>query len=149
MDFKEIKTILEFMDQNKLVEFEYEENGKRIKLRKGEEGAARIVPAAMAMPPAAASSTSPGPAAPAERPANVVEFKSPLVGTFYRSPKPGSPPFVRDGEDVKADKVLCIVEAMKVMNEIKAPFDGKVVEVLAKDGQAVEFGASLFLIEKK
>jgi acetyl-CoA carboxylase biotin carboxyl carrier protein len=147
MDFKEIKTILEFMDQNKLVEFEYEENGKRIKLRKGEEAVARVLPAPVAAPVAAVP--VPAAAAPAARPANVVEFKSPLVGTFYRSPKPGAPPFAREGEEVKADKVLCIVEAMKVMNEIKAPFDGKIVEVLAKEGQAVEFGAPLFLIEKK
>lgn len=142
MDFKEIKTILEFMDQNKLVEFEYEENGKRIKLRKGEEGTGRLLHAPLIAPAAA-------PAPVAARAENVVEFKSPLVGTFYRSPKPGSPPFAREGEAVKPDKVLCIIEAMKVMNEIKAPFEGKIVEVLAKDGQAVEFGAPLFLIEKK
>jgi acetyl-CoA carboxylase biotin carboxyl carrier protein len=146
MDFREIKTILEFMEQNKLVEFEYEENGKRIKLRKGEEAPARIL---TAVPAAAPANPTPAPAPAAARTSNVAEFKSPLVGTFYRSPKPGSPPFVREGEEVKADKVLCIIEAMKVMNEIKAPFDGKIVEVVAKDGQAVEYGATLFLIEKK
>lgn len=148
MDFKEIKTILEFMDQNRLVEFEYEENGKRIKLRKGEEGSGRLIATPLAMP-APAAAAAPAPAAPAARPTNVVEFKSPLVGTFYRSPKPGAPPFVREGDEVKTDKVICIVEAMKTMNDIKAPFEGRIVEILAKDGQAVEFGAPLFLIEKK
>jgi acetyl-CoA carboxylase biotin carboxyl carrier protein len=143
MDLREIRDILEFMEQNQLVEFEYEENGKRIRLRKGEAAETRRSAAPAAPAPAPAAATTP------PRPANQVEFTSPLVGTFYRSPKPGAPPFVREGEEIKPDKVLCIVEAMKVMNEIKSPFEGRIVEVLAKDGQAVEFGAPLFLIEKK
>ena len=143
MDLKEIKTILEFMNQNGLVEFEFEENGKRIKLRKGEAGTAPLVLSAVPAPAPVAAAPAP------EKPAKGTVFPSPLVGTFYRSPKPGSPMFVRDGDEVKADKVLCIVEAMKVMNEIKAPYECRVIEAVAKDGQAVEFGAPLFLIEKK
>jgi acetyl-CoA carboxylase biotin carboxyl carrier protein len=71
------------------------------------------------------------------------------VGTFYRSPKPGAPPFIEVGDEVQAEQVLCIIEAMKVMNELKAPFDGIVRDIVAKDGQAVEYNDSLFVIEKK
>lgn len=152
MDMKEIKAIIDLMDQNRLVEFEYEEGGKRIKLRRS-DGIVQAVPAvAAAAVPAAAPASAPPPAAPVvtpARPANVIEFRSPLVGTFYRSPKPGSPAFVEVGDDVVAEQVLCIVEAMKVMNELKAPFDGIIREILAKDGQAVEYNDVLFLIEKK
>lgn len=156
MDMKEIKAIIDLMDQNRLVEFEYEEGGKRIKLRRA-DGAMQGVPMPMPMPaptpvPMPASSAAPGPAATAPtagRPANVIEFRSPLVGTFYRSPKPGSPPFVEAGDEVAAEQVLCIVEAMKVMNELKAPFDGIIREILPKDGQAVEYNDVLFVIEKK
>ena len=93
------------------------------------------------VPPAAPEGNS--------RPANVVEFKSPLVGTFYISPKPDADPFVKAGDEVGPEKVICIIEAMKVMNEIKAEMSGVVREVLVKNSQAVEFGEPLFLIEKE
>ena len=80
---------------------------------------------------------------------NLDEFKSPLVGTFYRTPRPDAEPFVNVGDEVSPDKVICIIEAMKVMNEIKAEMNGIVREVLAKNSQAVEYGELLFLIEKK
>jgi acetyl-CoA carboxylase biotin carboxyl carrier protein len=148
MDMKEIKAIIELMDQNRLVEFEYEEGGKRIKLRRG-DGVVHAVPMGVPLAPSVAGApASPAPAAPA-RPSNASDFRSPLVGTFYRSPKPGSPPFVEVGDEVAAEQVLCIVEAMKVMNELKAPFDGIIREILPKDGQAVEYNDVLFVIEKK
>ena len=150
MNLDEIKSILQLMEANKLVEFEYEDDGRRLKLRRAED---RIVTAAvpMAVPAAlpAAAPSSAAPAAEAARPANVTEFKSPLVGTFYRSAKPDSDAFVNVGDEVGPEKVLCIIEAMKVMNEIKAEMSGVVRDVLVKNGQAVEFGEPMFLIEKK
>jgi len=151
MNLDEIKSILQLMEANKLVEFEYEDDGRRLKLRRAEDR-----PIATAVPmaaPAAVSAAAPAAAAaaPAEaaRPANVTEFKSPLVGTFYRSAKPDSDAFVNIGDEVGPEKVLCIIEAMKVMNEIKAEMSGVVRDILVKNGQAVEFGEPMFLIEKK
>ena len=152
MNLDEIKSILQLMEANKLVEFEYEDDGRRLKLRRAED---RIITTAvpMAMPAAmtAAAPASPAGGVPAEaaRPANVTEFKSPLVGTFYRSAKPDSDPFVNIGDEIGPEKVICIIEAMKVMNEIKAEMSGVVRDVLVKNGQAVEFGEPMFLIEKK
>jgi len=152
MNLDEIKSILQLMEANKLVEFEYEDDGRRLKLRRAED---RIVTTAVpmavpaALPVASAPAASSAPAAEAARPANVTEFKSPLVGTFYRSAKPDSDAFVNVGDEVGPEKVLCIIEAMKVMNEIKAEMSGVVRDVLVKNGQAVEFGEPMFLIEKK
>jgi len=152
MNLDEIKSILQLMEANKLVEFEYEDDGRRLKLRRAEDrivttGVPMAVPASL--PVAAAPMPSAAPAAEAARPSNVIEFKSPLVGTFYRSAKPDSEPFVNVGDEVGPDKVLCIIEAMKVMNEIKAEMNGVVRDILTKNGQAVEFGEAMFLIEKK
>jgi acetyl-CoA carboxylase biotin carboxyl carrier protein len=153
MNLDEIKRILQLMEENKVVEFEYEDQGRRVKLRRAEDRLATAVPIAVpaavplavpAVPPAA-----PAPPGPEGPPSNVTEFKSPLVGTFYRSSKPDSEAFVNAGDEIGPDKVLCIIEAMKVMNEIKAEMSGVVREILVKNGQAVEFGEPLFLIEKK
>ena len=152
MNLDEIKSILQLMEANKLVEFEYEDDGRRLKLRRAED---RIVTAAvpMALPSAVPMAAVPGAAAgsagEAPRPSNLTEFKSPLVGTFYRSAKPDSDPFANVGDEIGPEKVICIIEAMKVMNEIKAEMGGIVREILVKNGQAVEFGEPMFLIEKK
>jgi len=152
MNLDEIKSIIQLMEANKLVEFEYEDDGRRLKLRRAED---RVVTAAMpvavpaSVPMASAVAAAAPAAAPDARPANLTEFKSPLVGTFYRSAKPDSDPFANVGDEVGPEKVLCIIEAMKVMNEIKAEMSGVVREILVKNGQAVEFGEPMFLIEKK
>ena len=152
MNLDEIKKILQMMEENKLVEFEYEEEGRKLKLRRSDEHA---IPAPVsiavptALPMAIPGAPAAVPAAEAAPPSNVVEFKSPLVGTFYRSSKPDADPFVSVGDEVNPEKILCIIEAMKVMNEIKAEMTGIVREVLVKNSQAVEFGETLFLIEKK
>ena len=148
MNFDEIKRILQIMEENKLVEFEYEAEGTRVKLRRAEE---RAAPGAHAVDAPGPGNSSPAaaPAAEAGRPANIVEIKSPLVGTFYRAPKPDAETFVREGDEVNPEKTICIIEAMKVMNEIKAEMNGVVHEVLVKNGQAVEYGEPLFLIESK
>ncbi|MBI2900841.1 MAG: acetyl-CoA carboxylase biotin carboxyl carrier protein [Planctomycetes bacterium] len=153
MDLDEIRRILELMEANKVVELEYEQGDKRIKLRRSDEHA----PAAVAFPPVVASAppltvVAPPPTAetaPPARASNIVEFKSPLVGTFYRAPRPDADPYVNVGDEVGPDKVLCVVEAMKMMNEIKAEMHGIVREILVKNGQAVEYGETLFVIEKK
>jgi acetyl-CoA carboxylase biotin carboxyl carrier protein len=152
MNLDEIKRILQLMEENKLVEFEYEDDGRRVKLRRAEDRAPAPMPIAMpAMTAAAPAAPAAAPAAEAAqaRPANWVEFKSPLVGTFYRSPKPDADVFCNVNDEVGPEKVLCIIEAMKVMNEIKAEMSGVIKEILVKNGQAVEFGEPLFLIEKK
>jgi acetyl-CoA carboxylase biotin carboxyl carrier protein len=150
MNIEEIHKILQLMEEKKLVEFEYEDEGRRIKLRRAEDrplaALPMALPAALPVAPAAAPAA---PAAPAARPSNLVEFKSPLVGTFYRSSKPDAEAFVNVGDEVGPEKVLCIIEAMKVMNEIKAEMSGVVREILVKNSQAVEFGEPMFLIEKK
>src|SRR5262245_20369435 len=153
MNLDEIKSILQLMEANKLVEFEYEDDGRRLKLRRAEDrvvttAVPMAVPASVPMAAVAAPAAAAA-AAPEARPANVTEFKSPLVGTFYRSAKADSAPFVNVGDEVGTEKVLCIIEAMKVMNEIKAEMSGVVREILVKNGQAVEFGEPMFLIEKK
>jgi acetyl-CoA carboxylase biotin carboxyl carrier protein len=155
MDLNEIRKILELMDANRLVEFEYEEEGRKIRLRRPDSGMISgpvMVQAPAPRPQEYAAATAPAPAAPAPapaKPANLVDFKSPLVGTFYRSPKPDADSFVNVGDEVTPDRVLCIIEAMKVMNEIKAEMQGVVREILVKNGQAVEFGEVLFQIEKR
>ena len=155
MDLEELEKILELMDANKLTELEYEEEGKKIRLKR-EDGSAPV-PVAMPMPPMApipvsvpaAPAASAAPATPSALPPNCVEFTAPLVGTFYRAPRPDAEDFVNVGDEITADKVVCIIEAMKMMNEIKAEIKGTIREILVKNGQAIEFGEPLFLIEKK
>ena len=155
MDLEELEKILELMDANKLTELEYEEEGKKIRLKR-EDGSAPV-PVAMPMPPMApipvavpaAPAASAAPATPSTLPPNCVEFTAPLVGTFYRAPRPDSEDFVNVGDEITSDKVVCIIEAMKMMNEIKAEIKGTIREILVKNGQAIEFGEPLFLIEKK
>ena len=151
MNLDDIQKILQIMEDNKLVEFEYEDEGRRVKLRRAED---RVMPTTIAVPaaPMVAAPIAAGPAAaPAEavRPDNLTEFKSPLVGTFYRSPAPDADPFINTGDEIDSEKVVCIIEAMKIMNEIKTEMNGVIKEILVKNGQAVEFGEPLFLIEAK
>ena len=157
MDLKDIKVIVDLMKKNAVSEFEMEEGDFKIKLkresgkpRKGEtvvvqEAAPVILPAA-AVPVAAA----PAPAAPAAAPPPAPEgpeVKSPMIGTFYRRPSPDADSFVEVGSVVEPDTVVCIIEAMKVMNEIKAEVKGTIAEVLLEDGKPVEYGQVLFRIE--
>ncbi len=147
MDPKEIRELIEMISRSSFSTFELEEaDGFKLKLVKGEEPqqvseAAAPAPATPA-PPAAPSAAAAETAAPAD--SGLVEFESPIVGTFYRAPGPDAPPFVDVGQTVKKGQVLCIVEAMKVMNEIESEIDAEVVEVCVDDGQPVEFGEVLF-----
>ena len=152
MELEEIKKIIELMNENSLNEFELEEDGKRITIKKGQSGPVlhtvqAVAPQAMAAVPAA-NSTASAAETPAADQANIVEIKAPFVGTFYRAPSPESEPYVNEGQEVSPDTVLCIVEAMKVMNEIKAEIRGVVREILVENAHAVQYGQPLFKIEK-
>ena len=151
MDIKELKDIaLELMDAlaaKKLGEVELELDNAKIKI-KAAEPAPVIAAASVAAAPAAAPAAESADAAPAEEqlPAGT-QVKSPLVGTFYSSPSPDEPPFVLVGQQVKEGDTLCIIEAMKIMNEIKAPCDGKVIRIMAQPGDMVEYNQVLCVIE--
>ena len=146
MDLKDIKAIVDLMEKNGLTAFEMEKGGFRIALSKGAVAgpAVSYAPAPVAAPAA--------PAAPAEAAAPAAsgkEIPSPMVGTFYTSPSPESPAFVKVGQKVTPDTVVAIIEAMKVMNEIKADARGTIAEVVAENGKPVQFGQALFRIVPK
>lgn len=153
MDIKEIRKLIREMELGKLEELEIEEEGKKIRLKKRSSAPKPVIAAApvfdenWAAQKAASSGAAAVPAGNASREEGVVDFNSPMVGTFYRSSSPEAEPFVNQGSRVKVESVLCIIEAMKVMNEIKAEIAGEIVEVLAKNGEAVEFGQTLFRIK--
>jgi acetyl-CoA carboxylase biotin carboxyl carrier protein len=159
MDLKEIERILELMREHELVEVELSDpdKGMHVKLRKArpEFSGHPILAPAMAVPaPMVASVPSISAVAPAATPAReekdprLAEVPSPMVGTFYRAASPDANPYVEVGQRIAEDSVICIIEAMKVMNEIKAEISGEVVEILLQNGEAVEFGQPLFLIRK-
>ena len=147
MYIKEIKDMINLMNENGLTELEVEKDGVRIRLKKGAGGAYEkaveyVVPQA-----------GPGhheKAAPAQEKAekkNTVEIKAPMVGTFYRSPSPEASPYVNVGDSIEPGQVICIVEAMKLMNEIKSEIKGRILEIQADNAEPVEFGQVLFIIE--
>jgi len=147
-DLAELKRLVALMKANDLGEVEMEEEGRRVRVVRG----GRVVeaaPVAAAQPAAAAPApvASAGPAAPAAAKESLgVEIPSPMVGTFYRSPSPDASPYVEVGDRIGKDSPICIVEAMKVMNEIKAEVEGEILEILVQNGEPVEFGQPLFLV---
>lgn len=150
MELEQIKAIIEMMKENDLTEFSMESNGLKIRIRRGPEGIQQAVvvpqpvPAPVAAPvPAVPAHAAPAPAAPV---AEGKHITSPMVGTFYRSPSPDSPPYIEIGSAVDEETVVCIIEAMKVMNEIKAECKGVITEVLAENAKPVEFGQKLFAV---
>ena len=153
MDLDQLKQILELVREHELAEFEVEQDGLRLKIRKNAAGALVGVPPALPAPPPVAANTavpaSPGAAAPTDDEIELAVVKSPIVGTFYRSPEPGAPSFVEVGTTVKKGQVLCIIEAMKLMNEIDSEYDGEVVNVYVESGQPVQYGERLFAIRTK
>jgi len=156
MDFDEIKQILEMMREHDIAEFELERDNVKLRLRKS--AAAHWTPAPAPaghyvppMPPAAAPAGAPADGAPVLVPADetldLAVVKSPIVGTFYRAPEPGAKNFAEVGDVVRKGQVLCIIEAMKLMNEINAECDGEVVKCYVENGQAVQYGERLFAIK--
>jgi acetyl-CoA carboxylase biotin carboxyl carrier protein len=156
LDLKQIKQIIDLMKRSELSEFEFEEEGFKIKIKRGASGlphitSAPIAPqiysapsADLAMP---AKSSHAAPATPAGDEAGFTYVKSPMVGTFYRSPSPENPAFVDVNAKVEEKTVVCIIEAMKIMNEIQAETKGTIVEVLVENGQPVEYGQRLFKVK--
>ena len=148
MDIKEIKELIALMRRNDLSEFEMETEGFRIKLKKGFDPVITTTPVHYAPPPAETAPPTPGtpapPAAGAAAKPPGREITSPMVGTFYSSASPEASPYVEEGTEVTEDTVVCIIEAMKVMNEIKADARGVIAEILAENGKPVQYGQSLF-----
>ncbi len=152
MDLKDIKAIIDLMKKNSVSEFELERQDFKIKLKRGGNGGGAVyeeAPVVAYVPPTAIAAPAPGgaPAAvPAMAPSNEIEIKSPMIGTFYRSPSPESAPYVEVGTEVNPETVVCIIEAMKVMNEIKAEIKGVITQVLVDNAKPIEFGQPLFKV---
>jgi acetyl-CoA carboxylase biotin carboxyl carrier protein len=153
MNIKEIKEILGLMREHDLCEIELEKEGMKLKLRKNVAGQL-IVERPMAMPHASYAPRQEGGAAaphdssPAEVPTGGPSVRSPMVGTFYSAPAPDQPPYVSVGQSIKEGDVLCIIEAMKLMNEIKSDVSGIIEEILVDNGDPIEFDQPLFRIKK-
>lgn len=150
MEFKDLKRIIELIKANDIVEFELEEETFKLstKLSHAASGVQYIATSAPAAAPSApAPAAAPVPAAAEAPKANAPAIKSPMVGSFYRASSPEADPFVKVGDVVTPDSTVCIIEAMKVMNEIKAEVKGRISKILIENGEAVEFGQSLFEIE--
>jgi len=154
MDIKEIKAVIDLMRKNSLTEFEYEKDGTKIRIQRGPDGKPQVfssspnliatptlVPIPTALAPAPAPTAAPTPTA-----ESLPTINSPMVGTFYGSPAPDAPAYISVGSAVTPESVVCIIEAMKVMNEIKAEMSGTITEILAESGKPVEFGKPLFRI---
>ncbi len=149
MDVKELRRLLRLMRDFELTELEIEEEGHRVRLRRGAEGVIAAAPVAAPAPAPAPAPATTEEAAPAVRDIaaeGLVEITSPMVGTFYRSPSPDEDPFVQVGDAVGPESAVCIIEAMKVMNEIQAEIQGEIREILVNNAEAVEFGQPLFLV---
>ena len=159
MTIEEIKELLRIFNESGVAELELQRGENRLRIRRGGSGleltmpvampaAAAAVPAAPAAPAAAAApAPAPAPVTPPPAAEDGTLVKSPIVGTFYEAPSPGAPPFVKVGDAVEKGQVLCIIESMKLMNDVVSPEDGVVVDVYAEDGMPVEYGHVLFRIE--
>ncbi len=153
MELKDIRAIIDLMKKNDLSVFEMEKDGFKLKLQKGAGEQTLFLPppafppmAHGALPAPAPAAISDAPEAPASGSAAAKEVISPMVGTFYRAASPESPAFIEVGQEVNAETVVCIIEAMKVMNEIKAEVSGVIAEVVAENGKPVQFGQALFKV---
>jgi acetyl-CoA carboxylase biotin carboxyl carrier protein len=152
MDLRKLKTLIDLVSESNISELEITEAEGKVRIVKA--GAAPLVAAPVVMASAPAAAPAPAPAAAAAagsgdapaRPTDKV-IKSPMVGTFYRSASPGAKAFADVGDQVKQGQPVCIIEAMKIMNEIEADVEGKIVRILCENGQAVEFGQPLFIVE--
>ncbi len=158
IDLSELKQILDLVREHDLTELELERDGFKVRVKK--EGAtpipavmakAAVEPLVVAAPPApppppVAAAPPPAPAAPAADELELAVVKSPIVGTFYRAPEPGATPFVSVGTKVRKGQVLCIIEAMKLMNEIESEYEGEVATIYVENGMPVQFGERLFAI---
>ncbi|MBP7776830.1 MAG: acetyl-CoA carboxylase biotin carboxyl carrier protein [Acidobacteria bacterium] len=149
MNSDDIKELLELVQAHDLAEFELEDGGFKLRVKRGGPHiVTHVMPAASAMaaPPAPASGPAPTATAPVEDGTQLAIVKSPIVGTFYRSAEPGAAAFVNVGDTVKKGQVLCIIEAMKLMNEIDSEYEGEITNVYVENGQPVQYGERIFAI---
>jgi acetyl-CoA carboxylase biotin carboxyl carrier protein len=149
MNLKEIKEIISLMEEHGLSEIEIEKGDQKIKLRKNQKpgsGLSMEQPIAIQQFQQPANSVQQAPSQESKA-KNLVEIKAPIVGTFYRSPSPDAAAFVEAGQEIEVGQVVCIIEAMKLMNEIKSEVRGKVIDILVENADPIEFGQILFLIE--
>ena len=160
MNQKELKELIDFLIEKDITEFELERGDVKVRIKRGTEQVVSVATPYAAGPTPVVSSLAghapaSAPAAPhAKETAAAPEegihtVKSPIVGTFYESPSPGSPPFVKAGDTVEVGQILCIVEAMKLMNEIESDVAGEIVKMLVSNGQPIEYGQELFAIRPK
>jgi len=160
MNQKELKELIDFLVEKDITEFELERGDVKVRIKRGAEPV--VIPSVSAPAPipvvagagqpaahAATAAAPPASAAEAAEEAGLHIVKSPIVGTYYEAPSPGSPPFIKIGDEVAAGQVLCIVEAMKLMNEIESDIAGEVVKILVTNNQPIEYGQSLFAIRPK
>jgi acetyl-CoA carboxylase biotin carboxyl carrier protein len=151
VDIKEIRALIDLMKKNGLAVFKMEKEGFKIALEMAGANAQPVIqyaaPAVLPAAPAAAPAPAAAASAPAESASNLKEITSPMVGSFYASPSPDAPPYVTVGQTVTPDTVVCIIEAMKVMNEIKAEVSGVIAEVAVENGKPVQFGQALFRVK--
>ena len=160
MDFKQIQELIKMINKSNIGELVIEEKGFKLSIKQKEEPVPNVIAAPVAAAPVALPTVTAAPPAQqatapaAEKPRaaeqaadNLVTIKSPMIGTFYRSSSPGKPPFVEVGDEVNPGKVVCIIEAMKLFNEIEGEIKGRIVKVLAEDASPVEYDQPLFLVE--
>ncbi|MFH1202277.1 MAG: acetyl-CoA carboxylase biotin carboxyl carrier protein [Candidatus Omnitrophota bacterium] len=148
MNLKEIKEMIALMNENNLTELEIEREGMRIKLKKGmDEAEIRQISYTQTDKTAPHQSFIEEEKAPPQVSKNAFEIKAPMVGTFYRTPSPEAPPFIEVGQEIEVGQVICIIEAMKLMNEIKSEVRGKILEICVDNAEPVEFGQVIFLIQ--
>jgi acetyl-CoA carboxylase biotin carboxyl carrier protein len=162
MDFKQIQELIKMINKSNIGELTIEQKDFRVTIRQKEEQVTQVVAAPMQQapvyaappPPQQIAAQQPSTTAGAEKPkaaetvaANTITIKSPMIGTFYRRPTPDKPNFVEVGDEVSPSKVVCIIEAMKLFNEIEAEIQGKIVKVLVEDSSPVEYDQPLFLVE--
>jgi|SRR5215469_6553045 len=151
-DIEDLKQLIEFLKENQVAEFDLDRGDVKIRLKFNPAAAASFppvvagVPLVAAVPPAAVPAAAPAAQQPPEPESELHMVKSPIVGTFYGSPSPGAAPFVSPGDHVEKGQVICIVEAMKLMNEIEADAAGEIVRCLVTNGQPIEYGQPLFSI---
>ena len=160
MDFKQIQELIKLINKSNIGEVSIEEKGFKLTIKQKEEAAQTVFAAPQQFPQSFQAPVAPTPQSPASpagasekaRPAdsatdNFVTIKSPMIGTFYRSASPGKPSFVEVGDEITTGKVVCIIEAMKLFNEIESEVKGRIVKVLADDASPVEYDQPLFLVE--
>ena len=140
MDIRKVKKLIELLEESNIAEIEIHEGEESVRISR----ASTIAPTMLAAPVAAPAAAAPAAAAPKEPEGHII--RSPMVGTFYRAPSPGAKQFVTEGQSVSAGETLCIIEAMKILNQIESDKSGKILEILVENGQPVEYNEPLFVI---